>query len=304
MSGGIDTLGKLVGEAFEDAAEGWRGGPPVPLFDVTARVISDAVTDWVGVREDELDRNALARDLVAMIDGFAAVGPRHARARAARRRQERRLARLIETVRRDEPSGLPVSAIAHHTADGYLMDARTAAVEVLNIIRPATAVAWLVAFAAHAMERWPATRERLAEDDEFALAFVHEVRRFYPFTPFLAARAARDLHLQRTDFPRGTLVLLDVYGHHHDPQVWSAPYEFRPERFLRRPVGEYELIPQGGGDPRTGHRCPGEKITIAILCTLAQRLARLEYYLPPQDLSIELTRIPARVRSGPQIVVI
>jgi len=296
-------LAKLVGEAFEDAAEEWRGGPEVPLFDETAAVIADAVTQWVGVRDEERDRDALVRDLVAMVDGFAAVGPRHARARAARWRQERRMAGIIETVRRDEPCTTPLSAIAHHTADGYLMDARTAAVEVLNIIRPATAVAWLVAFAAHALERWPANRARLAEDDTFAAAFVHEVRRFYPFTPFLGARAARDLHFQRMDVPRGTLVLLDVYGQHHDPRVWPAPYEFRPERFLRRPMGEFELIPQGGGDPRTGHRCPGEKITIALLGTLAQRLARLNYYLPPQNLEIDLTRIPARVRSGPRIVV-
>ena len=99
------------------------------------------------------------------------------------------------------------------------------------------------------------------------------------------------------------MILLDVYGQHHDPRVWPEPYAFRPERFLRRPIGEFELIPQGGGDPRTGHRCPGEQITVSLLGTLAQRLARLEYYLPPQDLTVDLTRMPARVASGPRIVV-
>jgi fatty-acid peroxygenase len=299
---GIDTLAKIVGAAFDEAADTWRGGPAVSLFDETAQIIADAVARWIGVPEAERDRNALARDMVAMVDGFATPGPRHARARVARRRQERRWAKLIDEVRRDEPCTAPLSAIAHHTADGYLMDARTAAVEVLNIIRPATAVAWFVAFAGHALDLWPAHRDRLA-DDAYALAFVHELRRFYPFTPFLGARAARDLRLQRTDIARGTLTLLDVYGQHHDPRVWPAPYEFRPERFLHRPVGEFELIPQGGGDPHTGHRCPGEKITIALLCTLVQCLARLDYYLPPQDTGIDLTRIPARVQDGPQIVV-
>ena len=152
-------------------------------------------------------------------------------------------------------------------------------------------------------QRWPDTRARIAGSDEYAAAFGHEVRRFYPFTPFLGGRAARDLFFQRTAFPRGTTILLDVYGQHHDPRVWPEPYAFRPERFLDRPLGEFELIPQGGGDPRTGHRCPGEQITIALLGTLAQRLARLEYYLPPQDLTIDLARIPARVGSGPRIVV-
>ena len=299
---GIDTLAKLVGEAFDGAADRWRGGPAVSLFDESAKVIASAVSEWSGLPQGRRDGDALARDLVAMVDGFATPGPRHARARAARWRLERRLAKTIETVRRDGPSPTPLSAIAHHTENGYLLDARTAAVEVLNIIRPATAVTWFVAFAGHALELWPGNRGRLGDDD-FAHAFVHELRRFYPFVPFLAGRATRDLRFERTEIPRGTLVLLDVYGQHHDPRVWPEPYEFRPERFLGRPVGEYELIPQGGGDPRTGHRCPGEKITLALLGTLVQRLARLEYYLPPQHMGIDLTRMPARVRSGPRIIV-
>ncbi|GAA0531197.1 fatty-acid peroxygenase [Paractinoplanes ferrugineus] len=297
---GVDTLAKHVGTAFDEAVDARRGGPPFSLFDETAEVIAEAVRRWVGIPDGVLP----AADLVAMVDGFATAGPRQARARLARRRQERRLARLIEDVRREEPSPNALSAIAHHTADGYLMDARTAAVELLNIVRPATAVSYFVAFAAHALERWPGHRQRVADDDRYALACTDEVRRFYPFVPFLGGLAAQDLHFQRTPIRQGTMVLLDVYGQHHDERVWPEPYRFRPERFLDRPVGPFELIPQGGGDPRTGHRCPGEQITIALLSTITQRLARLDYYLPPQNLSIDLSRIPARVSSGPRIAVV
>jgi fatty-acid peroxygenase len=299
MGDGVDTLAKLVGEAFDEAADRWRGGPAISLFDGTARVIADAVCRWSGVRLEERD---LASDLVAMVDGFATPGPRQARARAARWRRERELTKIIERVRREDPSPGVLSAVAHHTADGYLMDARTAAVEMLNVIRPAVAICWFAAFAGHALHRWPEHRDRLG-DDEYALAFVHELRRFYPFVPFLGGRATRDLRFQRVDVPRGTLVLLDVYGHHHDARVWPDPYDFAPGRFLGHPAGELELIPQGGGDPRTGHRCPGEMITIAVLGALVRRLARLDYYLPPQRTGIDLTRIPARVAGGPTIVV-
>ena len=66
-----------------------------------------------------------------------------------------------------------------------------------------------------------------------------------------------------------------------------------------RDIGESELVPQGGGDPRTGHRCPGEQITVALLAALAPRLARLPADIPAdQDLSISLRRIPARPASG------
>ncbi|MCY1144614.1 cytochrome P450 [Actinoplanes sp. Pm04-4] len=300
---GIDTLATLTGKIFDEAADGWRGDKPVSLFDGTARVLTDAVSRWTGV-PDEFDLDAPTADLVAMVDGFATLGPRHVRARLARRRQEKAFAELIEAVRRQEPADTPVSRIAHHLEDGYLLDARTAAVELINIIRPTTAVAWFAAFAGHALDRWPGTRARLrAGDDEYTLAFVHELRRFYPFAPFLGGRARRDLTFQGTSIPAGSLVLLDVYGQHHDERVWPEPYEFRPERFLGRRVGEFELIPQGGGDPRTGHRCPGEKITVAVLGTLVQRLAKLDYYLPPQNAAIDLSRVPAQVRSGPQIVV-
>lgn len=303
MGDGIDRLAELAEEEFEAAAHRWRGGPEVSLFDETARIIAAAVTRWTGVPETRRDLDALPADLIAMVDGFATLGPRHARALAARRRRERWLAGIIEDVRREPGPRSALTRIAHHSEDGRLLDSRTAAVEVLNIIRPATAVSWLVAFAAHALDQWPEHRERLRDDDEYAVAFAHEVRRFYPFTPFLGGRATRDLRFQGADIPAGALVLLDVYGQHHDERVWPEPYAFRPERFLGRPIGEFELIPQGGGDPRTGHRCPGEKITIALLSTLARRLADLEYYLPPQRTGIDLSRIPARPRDGIRIMV-
>jgi fatty-acid peroxygenase len=51
---------------------------------------------------------------------------------------------------------------------------------------------------------------------------------------------------------------------------------------------------QGGGDPRTGHRCPGEQVVVA----LSVELARLEFDVPDQDLDISLRRIPARPADG------
>ena len=306
MNDGIDTLAKLVGESFDEAAATWPGRSPVTLFDEAALAIARAVTRWTGVPVTEAEMPGLAQDLVAMVDGFATVGPRHWRALAARRRRERWLARTIEGVRSGDviaPADAAITTIAHFQDDGGPLKPRTAAVELLNIIRPTTAVAWFVAFAGHALNRWPQHRQPLrAGDDAFTAAFVHETRRFYPFAPFLGGRAVDDLTFAGEPIPKGALVLLDVYGQNHDHLLFPQPYEFRPERFVDRPIGEFDLIPQGGGDPRTGHRCPGEQITVALLGTLVQRLAQLDYYVPPQDLSIDLSRIPARPASGVQIV--
>lgn len=94
------------------------------------------------------------------------------------------------------------------------------------------------------------------------------------------------------------MVLLDLYGQNHDSALWPEPYTFNPDRFLHRQVDPNELVPQGGGDPAAGHRCPGEQVTVELIKILAAKLAAMEYDVPDQDLRIPLTRIPTRPRSG------
>jgi fatty-acid peroxygenase len=300
---GIARLVDQVTTAWDQAAATWADRPRIVLFDEASVLITRGVCRWAGVPLDDAEAELLARDLVAMVDGFATPGPRHWRARLARRRRETWLAHLIEEVR-DGGANVPeqsvIGAVArHHDADGSALDPRTAAVEVLNVIRPTAAVCWFVAFAGHALHLWPEHRARLrAEDATYAEAFAHELRRFYPFAPFVGGRAVQDLSWRGEPISRGALVLLDLYGQNHDGALWPDPYSFAPERFLGHAPASDDLVPQGGGDPRAGHRCPGEAITVALLQALSTRLAWLEYDVPEQDLTISLRRIPARPRSG------
>jgi fatty-acid peroxygenase len=305
---GISSLVERTTAAWDDAARAWAARPEIVLFDASAEVIAGAVSRWAGVPLTDDEVPDLARDLLALVDGFATGGPRHFRARRARKRREAWLADLVEGVRAGTtavPAGSAVEVVAQHRDNGgELLSPRIAAVELLNVIRPTTAVAWFVAYSAHALIRWPENRKRLADGDAAdAEAFAHEVRRFYPFAPFIGGRAARDVEFDGERIPHNAMVLLDLYGQNHDAALWEDPYAFRPERFLTpeghgREIGEFELVPQGGGDPRTNHRCPGEQLTVALLSALAVRLARLQFDVPDQDLSISLRRIPARVADG------
>jgi fatty-acid peroxygenase len=298
-----DEVAGHVAAAWDDAVSSWRPGRPVVLFDETSRVITRAMCRWAGVPLSDVDVPVVARDMVAMVDGFATPGPRHWRARAARGRREAWLGRLVTSVR--DGSIIPAGGSAldvvsrHRELDGTELSPRLAAVELLNVIRPAVAVCWFTAFAGHALHRWPEHRRRLASGAVgFGNAFAHELRRFYPFAPFIGGRAVRDLTWQGEHVPEGGMVLLDLWGHNHDAELWGDPYTFRPERFLGRDIGPFELVPQGAGDMDTNHRCPGEPATVAILRTLAIRLANLRYEVPEQDLTISLRRIPARPKSG------
>ncbi|WP_460446624.1 cytochrome P450, partial [Angustibacter aerolatus] len=211
-----------------------------------------------------------------------------------------RLQLLRDAVRgaRADPAsaGPAVAAVAaHRDADGRLLDERTAAVELHNVVRPTVAVSWLVTYAATAIGHEPRLRERLAhgapEDTE---AFAHEVRRRYPFVPVLGALARKGFSWGGVDVHEGDLVLLDVHGSHHDPQVWPQPGRLDLDRFHGREPGPFELLAQGGGDARTGHRCPGERLTVELLRDASVRLARTPYHLSgPRDVS--LRRMPPAV---------
>ncbi|MFC9824977.1 cytochrome P450 [Streptomyces erythrochromogenes] len=304
---GVEALREHVLLRWREAMSRWRGEPEetAVLFDETARVLALAVCDWTGVPLPltAADGGQLARDCVAMVDGFATAGPRQLRARHARRRQEQALAQLIVRVREQRetaPDGSALDVVARHRdADGSVLDPHLAAVELLNMIRPTVAIAWFATFAAHALHRWPQHRGPLRDDasGHLATGFAHEVRRFYPFAPFVGGLAARELQWRGETVPEGTLLLLDLYGQHHDPQWWDHPYRFDPHRYG---TGESlrHLVPQGGGDAAAGHRCPGEDITVTLLAAFVTELAGLDVSVPDQDLTIPLSRIPTLPRSG------
>lgn len=196
--GRVASLVDQVTAAWDEAVPEWARRGSIVLFDEASTVLATGVHRWAGIPLGDDGAAAAARDMIAMVDGFATTGPRHLRARRARARQERRLGRLVRDVRSGEVTAEADSVLdlvcRHRDADGEPLDDKTAAVELLNVVRPTTAVAWFVAFTAHALHRWPEHREALAGGDpRYAAAFAHEVRRFYPFAPFLGGLAARDL---------------------------------------------------------------------------------------------------------------
>jgi fatty-acid peroxygenase len=93
-------------------------------------------------------------------------------------------------------------------------------------------------------------------------------------------------------------VVLDLYGTNHDPARWDDPDRFDPDRFLS-PPGPFDLVPQGGGDHLTGHRCAGEWVTVALMATATRMLTqRMDYDVPLQDLRLSWRKVPALPDSG------
>lgn len=228
---------------------------------------------------------------------------RHVRSRLARSKAEQWLSGLIDDVRTGRlkaPEESALSVIAcHREGNDSLLPLRVAAVELLNVLRPTIAVSVFVAFAAHAMHEFPFCLGPLqAGYARYLEWFVQEVRRYYPFFPAVAARVRETFEWQGLRFERGRRVILDLFGTDHDPAVWSDPEAFRPERFGDQKVTPFNFIPQGGGDVRAHHRCPGEGVAVAVMKVSVNFLVRLRYQVPSQDLRIDFQRLPAIPRSG------
>lgn len=177
------------------------------------------------------------------------------------------------------------------------LNAQLAGIELLNVIRPICAIATYISFILLALHDHPRWRELLNGELE-PEHFVQEVRRYYPFTPFVGARARETFSWRGVTFARGQLALLDIYGLNHDPRYWEQPDSFDPHRFALPVDALRVFIPQGGGSAHEGHRCAGEDVTVALMRQALSHLLALNYEVPAQDLRYSLSRIPARLASG------
>jgi fatty-acid peroxygenase len=299
---GVSALAQSVLDAWVRAEPRWRERGEIVLFEEAANVLLDGAWSWAGLPEERRTGSAAA-DMLSMVDAFGSAGPRNLRGRRARSRQEQLLSGFVEDVRtghRTAPPGSVFDAASWlRGGDGELVDPRISAVEILNLVRPTVATAWFLAYAAHALERHPGLRDGLASEDPVPVrSFTHEVRRFYPFAPFVGGTAVAESQWEDLTAQPGDLVVLDIYGQNHAADLWPEPYTFDASRFDGVEIDPYTLIPQGGGTVQHGHRCPGEPGVALILEVLLPRLARMSYDVPEQDDRIPLTRVPTRPRSG------
>jgi fatty-acid peroxygenase len=300
----IRQMTELMAVHWNEALGKWEATDRVVLLPEVQEILCRSVFRWAGVPLAQDDVAARTRDLAETIDSAGALGPRHWKGRMARNRSEKWAGSIIEDVRAQRltpPDGSAARVISgYRDQDGRHLDRHTAAVELLNVLRPTVAVSRFVVFTALALYEHPECLPRLqAGDEEYIGFFVHEVRRFYPFFPFVAARVRSSFDWKGYSFPGGRRVILDLYGTDHDERLWKRPDEFRPERFLRWSGSAFNFIPQGGGNHFRNHRCPGERLTIELMKTALRLLTTaMRYDIPEQDLRISLRRMPANPKSG------
>jgi fatty-acid peroxygenase len=295
----LDTardVASRAGAMLQEAASYWRLTSDVRLFDELVRAYGGAVISWADAVPADRSTDALARDLAQIVNGFGGHG--YGKAWAARLRANRWARALVREVRSGGRSARPGSVVeVFATGPGRSLSATTAGVELLNVLRPTVAVAWLGSFAALALDEHPEWRARVRDDDASREAFAQEVRRFYPFVPALEGRLRHELVWRGHHLPRGARVVLDVPGVDREPATWTDPDSFDPGRFLRSTPSPFEFVPQGGGYRDDGHRCPGEFHAVELLKSTVHVLAGLDYEVVSGH-SYDRHRVPTLPEGG------
>ena len=104
---------------------------------------------------------------------------------------------------------------------------------------------------------------------------IKESMRLFPPAWIVTREAIEDVQINGYTIPEGSVLLVNIYGIHHNGRFFPDPEHFDPERFSperEKTIAKYAYIPFGGG-PRVciGNAFAMMEATLA-LATLAQRI--------------------------------
>jgi len=321
----MELLSDLMSEVAEREVAGWRRGVPMPVQPRTQRLTLEVILRAVfglepGSRLDAL-RGRLAEMLafgdrpISLIpfdpDGRAArflerLGP-IARFRRVQAETDAILFELIDERRAAAAGGDDVLAmlLAARHEDGSPMSAQELRDELMTLLvagheTTASALAW----AFERLARAPRVLGRLTEaldagDDSYLLATIQEALRRRPVLINVEPRLVKEpFALGGRTYSPGVCLVPNAYLVHHDPDVYPAPYEFRPERFVDRPPGTYTWIPFGGGR----RRCIGASFALLEMQIVLRTVLRACRLIPGGDPEVARRRnIAIRPGAGARV---
>jgi cytochrome P450 len=116
---------------------------------------------------------------------------------------------------------------------------------------------------------------------EFVTQVIQEALRLYPPFWMIDREAVQDDRVGEIAIPRGSMVIVYVYGAHHAPRYWQNPENFDTERFTKAAENQrtpFTFLPFGGG-PRG---CIGGNYAmLQILMILNDLVRKYDFELAP-----------------------
>ncbi|PWT74714.1 MAG: hypothetical protein C5B59_10515, partial [Bacteroidetes bacterium] len=128
---------------------------------------------------------------------------------------------------------------------------------------------------------------------------IKETMRLYPAVWLIVRKNISATVLGEYFLPKGSVILLNVYGLHHNETYWEKPYEFRPDRFKTQNISnqnQCNYLPFGMG-PRL---CIGQPFAMMIMQVVVSRLINSFDFIPSGDFEIGM-KPQVTLRPNPEI---
>ncbi|MEU6582537.1 cytochrome P450 [Nocardia sp. NPDC046763] len=288
-------------EAVREMA-GWPSGREFATMDsmmrITLNVILRAVFGAEGAEFDQL--RTLLPKLVLVGSALAALPvPRRlfgrfgpwARFAAYRAQYDEIVGRLIRRAAADpelsERDDVLAMLLQARYDDGSAMTHSEIADELLTLLTAghettATSLAWTV----ERLRRHPDILRRLVEENDaggsaLREATLLETQRVRPVIDATARKVRTDsLQLGRWTLARGQHVMVSIRLMHDNPELFTNPRDFDPDRFVGARPGTFSWIPFGGG----ARRCIGAAFATMEMNVVLRVLLR--------DFTLETTDAP------------
>lgn len=110
-------------------------------------------------------------------------------------------------------------------------------------------------------------QDRLVDESDlsklnYLQAVILETLRLFPAAPLLVPHMpSSDCTIGGFDVPRDTILLVNAWAIHRDPELWDNPTSFNPERFEDCKVEGHKLMPFGMGR----RACPGSSLAQRVV---------------------------------------
>ncbi|KAL6446205.1 hypothetical protein ACFW04_001079 [Cataglyphis niger] len=102
---------------------------------------------------------------------------------------------------------------------------------------------------------------------------IKETLRIFPSVPIITRKLAEDVKIDDYTLPKGTTIMLEIALTHKNPQVWTNPKKFDPDRFLpenSKHRNPYAYVPFSAG-PRN---CIGQRFALLEEKTILTAILR------------------------------
>ncbi|SNT47505.1 Cytochrome P450 [Streptosporangium subroseum] len=230
----FNMRGELA-QMISELIDGFQGRNQVDLVEDFAYPFPvTVICKLLGVpRQDEPRFHVWAEAIVAALDPNPAEGPAERQRASDQARSELGLylAELIEEHRRTPGEDLLSALALDHGPDGQMTSVELIATGVLLLIAGHETTVNLITNGMLTLLRYPDVLKRLRDDPGLAVPLVEELLRYEPPVQLLPQRTAlADIDIAGTTIPRGAPIWLVLASGNRDPQRFSDPDRFEPER--------------------------------------------------------------------------